>query len=255
MSSSFRYDQRGFCIAALQKLLSLLCAAAGWSALAVAQPLLPGVGVSGSAADPRHQVVGTQAPWRALCRVQTEFGARCTGVVVGPARVMTAAHCLWLRGPQRFLRPSSVHVLWQYEAGHWAAHAVVATITIGPGYDFAHEAQTAGADWAVLTLARPIAGEGDILPFSPAVPAPGTKVVLGGYEQDRAEALLADTDCRVLAPWRDAVGHVLFQHDCAGTHGSSGAPLLTQDAAGHWQIAGIQVVALPGRKGGYAVRP
>ncbi len=54
---------------------------------------------------------------------------------------------------------------------------------------------------------------------------PGTAVVLGGYSQDKAQIITADTACMVLGTDRTAKGPVLI-HDCNGTRGTSGSPLL-----------------------------
>lgn len=203
--------------------------------------LLPGVG----AADPRRRVEPEAEPWRALGRVQTELGGRCTGVMVGPRTVLTAAHCLAAPRAGGFVQPGSVHFLLGYHLGARAAHARVARYTVGPGFTpGAARMGPAGADWALLTLERPIGAEsaGRVLPLLREAPAPRTPLMLGGYQQDRPEALVADTGCRALGLERRASGHVLLVHDCAGTRGASGAPLLARrpDGAG-WGVAGVAV--------------
>ena len=75
---------------ALAALLLAAPAAAQQSRQAPAVVALPGIGAN----DPRQPVDARQAPWRSLGRVQTELGTRCTGVLVGLTRVLTAAHCL-----------------------------------------------------------------------------------------------------------------------------------------------------------------
>ena len=62
--------------------------------------------------------------------------------------------------------------------------------------------------------------------------------MLGGYQQDRPEALLADTACSVLGLRRDSAGQPMLIHDCAGTRGSSGAPVLAQGPDGGWARGG-----------------
>nr|WP_243444450.1 hypothetical protein [Acetobacter persici] len=56
-------------------------------------------------ADPRQRVSATHPPWSAIGRVQTELGARCTGFLISRVLVETAAHCLWLAKPARFVQP------------------------------------------------------------------------------------------------------------------------------------------------------
>ena len=76
-------------------------------------------------------------------------------------------------------------------------------------------------------------------------------MAIGGYQQERPEALAADLSCRIEARIRDEAGRTLLAHDCATTRGSSGAPELRQ-FDGAWRVAGIQVAARPDGAGGVA---
>ena len=76
--------------------------------------------------------------------------------------------------------------------------------------------------------------------------------MLGGYGQDRAEAVLADTACTLQGYAGGGRGAVLM-HDCEGTRGTSGAPVLARDAARAWRVAGVQSTARMGGDGGTAV--
>jgi len=215
----------------------MACALLSGAAMAE-KPRLPGVGPG----DPRRVVEVGQAPWHALGRVQTELGGRCTGALVGPRMVLTAAHCLVAPNSGRLLRPGSVHFLRGYARGAWRAAARVASFRAGPGFDPARRGPLA-ADWALLTLERDIAPATESLPLWRALPPPGTPLTLGGYQQDRPELLMADPACRLLGVVRGAEGPALLRHGCAGTHGASGAPLLLETAPGQWAILGVAVAA------------
>ena len=212
------------------------------------RPVLPGVGTR----DDRAVVDPNRAPWRAVGRVQTELGGRCTGFLVAPRTVVTAAHCLFLPRPRNFLQPGSVHFVTGYALGRYAGHSVATRFTIAPGYDPLHEDRTAGADWAVLTLAVPLGTADRRLPLAAAVPAGGA-VMLGGYGQDREEVMDADTDCAVSGRSADGDGRALLVHTCSATRGTSGAPLLARSADGGWEVIGVQIAAAPGQAGGFAV--
>ncbi len=121
------------------------------------------------------------------------------------------------------------------------------------GVAFVVPAAPADADWAVLTLDAPLGTADRVLPLLRELPAPGTPAMLGGYEQDRAQIILADTACTVVGPVRDPGGHVLLRHSCAGTSGVSGAPLLARMPDGNWAVVGVASTAGVGASGGYAV--
>ena len=218
---SSRPNQRRAQRALLASLLAML--------LPGATPL-PGVGT----ADGRHPVDPASAPWTALARLQVPGVARCTAVLIGPRTALTAAHCLFSPHLGRFVPPDMVHVLTRYTREDFAAHSLAVAYRIAPGQDV-----------AAVTLAAAIGAA--TLGFA-ALPPPGTPAMLGGYNQDRTEVPEADLACHVLA-----VADGLIRHDCAGTHGTSGAPLLVRSGDGAWAVAGIETRALVGGRGGIAV--
>ena len=206
--------------------------------------LLPGLGRD----ETRSPADATAWPWSAVVLVQVasvSSVSRCTGFLIEARRVLTAAHCLSLPRVRHLARPESVHVLSGYRSGRFAAHVVAERLRVVEGWD----STSPGADAAVVTLAAPIGGPA--LPLTSALP--GQPAMLGGYEQDRRQVLLADTACRIVGTIADRHGRVLRRHDCAATSGSSGAPLLVRNAAGEWAAAGLQTLAVRDGKGGLAV--
>src|SRR6185503_20733677 len=87
------------------------------------------------AAERRLPVDPNEAPWSAVAKVQTNTAARCTGVLIAPAVVLTAAHCLYNRLTGRLLQPVSLHVLFGYERAGYRWHRLVRRITVGDGFD------------------------------------------------------------------------------------------------------------------------
>jgi protease YdgD len=191
------------------------------------------------AEDRRVAVDPNVAPWNAIAKVQSNIGAHCGGVLIAPAVVLTAAHCLYNPRTRALLQPVSLHVLFGYQRGEYRWHRLVARFTVGPGFDGARGAGQA-ADWARLELADAVPV--NPLPLFNGGASPGIAVALAGYNQDRAQLLMADLACHVLRVGTLPGGARFIAHDCAATHGTSGGPLLAKNEHG-WAVIGINIAA------------
>jgi protease YdgD len=248
MNGGSRRQQLGLLIALLA---SLIAAGPALAEGAPAPPILPGLG----AHDPRVRVDPTVLPWRALGKLtglSAGLSVNCTGTLVGPALVLTAAHCVVNPKTRRYFPPGALHFLLSYAGGDFAGHAVATRLTVGPGYDPAQPSKTLGSDWALLSLDKRLGTPDRILAIEATPLANGTAVAIGGYNQDHARLLFADEACRILGTVVDRGGHPLLHHNCSGTRGTSGAPLLVEDH-GVWRVAGVHVAAERGVASGVAV--
>ena len=202
-------------------------------------PLLPGIG----AVDRRVAVDPGQPPWDAIAKVQTNIGTRCTGALIAPGTVLTAAHCLYNRRTRALLQAGSLHVLFGYNRGDYRWHRMIARYTVGPGFDGAKSGPQV-SDWVRLELDGVLPDLVVPLPIATGLPSPGATIAVAGYNQDRAQILMADLSCHITGTAMDA-GRPFVAHDCDATRGTSGGPLLVRQDGG-WAVIGINIGAAAG---------
>ncbi|OYQ35930.1 hypothetical protein CHU95_06640 [Niveispirillum lacus] len=198
----------------------------------------PGVALQ----DNRQVVDIATPPWNSVARVQTTIGGKCSGTVIAPRLVLTAAHCLFNPGTRRLLEAGSLHVLLGYERGDYKTHLTVERLHVPAEYDGTRPGYSARFDWALLRLS----GQSPVPALAPAArpAAQGDVVAVAGFSQDRQHLLMADQDCAVVAQaTHPGAGMVLVFHNCSASRGTSGGPLLVRVGT-QWRLGGVNIAVV-----------
>ncbi|MDO8210905.1 trypsin-like serine protease [Conexibacter sp. CPCC 206217] len=232
--------------------------------VALALTLSSSAGAAGErAATPSPNVVGgtDAAPgsWPFAAYVLADFsdGAHaCTGSVVGPGAILTAAHCVVDQDSGAVVAPDAVMAVTGRrdlgDASSGTIHDVLA-VHVHPGYDV--ESRRDDAALLALATASPAPSIALVAPADDALTGAGTAAAFAGWGttsgsgtqtpsmlQTATTTLQSDTTCRRRLTGFDAAT-MLCATDTRTTssvcRGDSGGPLVVASADGSWVQAGI----------------
>lgn len=162
------------------------------------------------------------AGWEGVGRLDIDGKGFCTGALVAPDLVLTAAHCLFDRDTGGPVDPARILFLAGFRNGRALASRAVRRAVPHPAYVFAADAEASRSreDLALLQLAQPIRSPG-ITPFEVAGAAhAGASVGVVSYAAGREEAPALERACGVLG---EEAGVLVM--DCEAEFGASGAPV------------------------------
>ncbi|MEH6545890.1 MAG: trypsin-like serine protease [Sneathiella sp.] len=199
--------------------------------------------------DDRVRVDITKNPWRSIGRLNRS-GNFCTGVLVGPAQVLTAAHCLWDNRLRKWANPDDIHFVVGYERGNYAGHSKVAKYLLSgnriPSKKYGKP--DVANDWAIATLKEPL---GESFGYISAISINDQELnkdvtslstfVQAGYSKDIPHMLTVHEGCQIESIEKDSstVATILL-HKCDATNGDSGSPILMRKDAS-FGLVGLHV--------------
>lgn len=171
--------------------------------------------------DTRGDMLG----WEAVGRIDVAGHGFCTGVLIAPDQVLTAAHCLFDRNSGEAVAADRVVFRSGYLKGDALSERRGAKFVVADGYvpgGNMHDIENVTRDVAILRLQSPISSsEAD--PFRIAETGGTGTVQVMSYGRGRTEAMSWQRRCDLT---RESGALKLF--DCDITFGSSGAPVFVK---------------------------